>query len=99
MPEHFTTPESEKVYKAMGAEVDETKNVTNYDTLEMQKMFELIFDVCEILSPNLQIIILEHANLSDDRFQNALLKECPWTDDNALIPKKWLISPPQLSLF
>ncbi|MEM7532935.1 MAG: DUF3732 domain-containing protein, partial [Chloroflexota bacterium] len=54
-----------------------------------ERMFEFLFDVCESLEQNLQIIILEHANLlSNDRFQNSIIEV--WQDGQALIPESWI---------
>jgi hypothetical protein len=53
-------------------------------------MFELLFDICRHLAPNFQIILLEHANLPDEQFQNALV-EVPWTQGRALIPQDWIV--------
>jgi hypothetical protein len=77
-----------------------TRNVDT-DTVAVSRMFNFLFDVCERLSPDFQIIVLEHANLDDERFpadlvkkfQEALLVEGPWTNGQALIPEEWLNKP------
>ncbi|GAK58720.1 hypothetical protein U27_05695 [Candidatus Vecturithrix granuli] len=62
------------------------------DFAAVRRMFDFLFDVCEELSPHFQLIILEHANLSDARFQNVMVQGCPWTGEekNALIPQSWI---------
>lgn len=60
------------------------------DTKAVEKMFALLFDVCEALFPNFQIIVTEHANLPDQKFQDALV-ETPWRNGLALIPQDWLV--------
>lgn len=63
------------------------------DMADVHRMFSFLFDVCETLAPNFQLIILEHANLEDDpRFQNALVEGCSWTGigKHALIPESWI---------
>lgn len=65
----------------------------NSDLAAVRRMFNFLFDVCETLAPNFQLIILEHANLEDEpRFQNALVEGCPWTGSgkHALIPEGWI---------
>lgn len=63
---------------------------TSADIAAVERMFDFLFDVCEELSPNFQIIVTEHANLSNNqRFQNALVEE-PWTDGRALVPESWV---------
>lgn len=77
------------------------------DMVAVRRMFDFLFDVCETLSPNFQLIILEHAKLEDNpRFQNALVEGCTWTGSgtHALIPESWVVKelqnerPDQLSL-
>lgn len=57
----------------------------------VMRMFKLLSDTCKRLAPNLQIIVMEHANLSESWFQQALVEE-PWRDGRALIPSEWLES-------
>ena len=38
----------------------------------------------------LQIIVLDHANLDNEEFQEAIIEGGPWRDGNALIPESWL---------
>jgi hypothetical protein len=42
------------------------------------------------LAPNFQIIVLEHANLPDERYQEAMI-EAPWSGigHHALVPEEW----------
>jgi hypothetical protein len=68
---------------------------TNYDNLKSddekadEKMFEFLFEVANLLAPNLQIIITDHANFTDNKnFQNSLLEV--WNDKKKLVPLEWL---------
>lgn len=79
---------SEVTYLALDGKSQELKEA-GADVLAVQRMFNLLFEVTQDLSPNFQIIVIEHANLQDVRFQEALVEE-PWTDGRALIPKEWL---------
>jgi len=64
--------------------------ISSSDRAAVERVFNFLFDICQELSPKLQIIIMEHANLaSNERFQNALIEE-PWTHGKALIPEDWL---------
>ena len=94
----------QSVYKEMEGTPETTKNAMDTedtDTAAVSRMFNFLFDVCEKLSPDFQIIILEHANLDDERFppdlvkkfQEALLVEGPWTNRRALIPEEWFNKP------
>jgi len=59
------------------------------DVVAVQRMFTFLFNAVDALAPNLQIIVMEHANLSDPRFQEALVEK-PWRNGLALIPEPWL---------
>jgi uncharacterized protein DUF3732 len=59
------------------------------DVLAVQRMFDFLFTIVDELSPNLQIIVTEHAHLGHERFQQALVEE-PWRGERALIPLDWL---------
>lgn len=80
---------SRESYRAMEGRGEAELNEANADIVAVKRMFNFLFDVCEALYPNLQIIVTEHANLTDTRFQQALVEE-PWTGGRALIPESWL---------
>jgi len=75
-------------YKSLEGVKGEMEKV-DADIESVQRMFDLLFDVCEELNPNFQIIVMEHANLDNERYQDALVEE-PWTGGRALIPAEWL---------
>jgi hypothetical protein len=83
---YFPTKEA---YDAMEGSNSEELIEANADVVAVERMFNFLFDVCETLYPNLQIIITEHANLDDERFQIALVEE-PWMGGRALIPEDWI---------
>jgi len=66
-------------------------------TLQMQprkregtSWFDLLNAACTESNANLQILVVEHANLPDDRHQSAMIEE-PWIGKgvHALIPESW----------
>lgn len=79
---------SKEAYEAMEGHPEELQDA-NADVEAVNRMFNLLFDTCEKLSPNFQIIVTEHANLDNERFQNALV-EAPWMGERALIPNDWM---------
>jgi hypothetical protein len=91
---------SQKAYNNM-REQQEKGNDYGTDILAVRRMFNFLFKICEELSPNFQIIIMEHANLDDNNlevdqiFQNSLI-ETRWTGkgNKALIPENWVSDPP-----
>ena len=72
-------------YKSMEGDIAE---ITDEDREAVSRVFEFLFDVCEQLFPNLQIIVTDHANLNTTRFQDALIED-PWRGGRALIPAHW----------
>lgn len=61
------------------------------DLHAVRNMFRVIYEMVRELSPGLQVIVTEHANLSEDWFQESLV-EAPWRDGRALLPADWLTS-------
>lgn len=58
------------------------------------RLFELIRDVVAELSPGLQVIITEHADVTEDWYQAAIVER--WRGGAALIPAAWQSSPGDL---
>jgi hypothetical protein len=75
-------------YRALDGELANLEEV-GADVIAVQRMFDFFFDIVDKLYPGLQLIVTEHANLPDDRFQRSLVEE-PWRGDRALIPQSWL---------
>lgn len=59
------------------------------DITLVTRMFDFLIMVCASLSPDFQIIVLEHAELDDENFRSAC-RNSRWTSDNALVPKEWI---------
>lgn len=57
------------------------------DWAAVRRQFELLRDVVETLSGELQVIVCDHANLADDWFQSAIVDN--WRNGVALIPDDW----------
>jgi hypothetical protein len=57
------------------------------DRTAVRRMFALIGDVVEELAPGLQVIITDHADLDDQKFQAALVER--WRRGNKLVPQDW----------
>lgn len=80
-----TTEEYKKIIDTNNA-----NQISQDDRQDMQNMFAFFFDVCKQLAPKFQIIILEHAQLNNPQYQNALVEE-PWNGvERALIPNSWI---------
>ena len=59
------------------------------DLRAVRNMFWVLHELVKELSPHLQIIVTEHANLPEDWFQESLV-EPAWREGRALIPADWL---------
>jgi hypothetical protein len=58
------------------------------DREAVRRMFRLLYDITADLSPNLQIIVCDHANLPEQWFGDSVVHN--WRDGEALIPQAWL---------
>ncbi|MDP8983018.1 MAG: DUF3732 domain-containing protein [Acidobacteriota bacterium] len=76
-------------YKKLTGTTDDTVR-SGGDLEAVQRMFDLIFGVCQLVAPHLQVIVLEHANLPEERFQSALA-EPVWDGigNRSLVPESW----------
>jgi hypothetical protein len=89
VPRFLFLDQPSQVYYPQDVELD--PNMNNFDDEEREavlKMFSLIFDVVESLAPNFQVIITEHANLDDERYQSYVREN--WRRGNALVPSNWI---------
>ncbi|UBF30152.1 DUF3732 domain-containing protein (plasmid) [Kovacikia minuta CCNUW1] len=63
-------------------------NLEDEDRAAVIRMFELVRDVVNELAPDFQVIITEHADLSENWYQDAVQER--WRNGNALIPAAWI---------
>ena len=59
------------------------------DRKAVRDLFRLVDKAARDLAPELQIIILDHADLKDDWFQAAVVER--WRGGKKLIPAEWLV--------
>ncbi len=57
------------------------------DRTAVRRMFMLLFEVVHELSPGLQVIITDHADLDDEQFQAAVVER--WRRGEKLVPSSW----------
>ncbi len=60
------------------------------DQQAVSRMYNLIFDVVETLSPQFQVIVTDHADLAEPRFQSVVAER--WRGGQALVPVDWTSS-------
>lgn len=51
------------------------------------KLYDFIFEKVESLQGNLQVIIVDHADLKENRFQKSIIED--WWHEKKLIPEEW----------
>lgn len=77
---------SEQVYNDADGSVQRTE--ADADLNAVRRLFELLLKFTQEDVPGFQLIVTEHANLSEAWFQNALVEE-PWSKPPALVPEDW----------
>jgi hypothetical protein len=65
----------------------ERENIKEEDLRSVSLLYKFIIDTVRSLNPNLQLIIVDHADLRDDDFRKAVIED--WWDENRLIPRDW----------
>src|SRR5262249_27919925 len=63
-------------------------SVREEDRIAVLKMFKLIFETAKALSPRIQVIVTEHADLKQAWYREALVER--WRGDIKLVPLDWL---------
>lgn len=77
---------SEKLYQEADGSFQKTE--ADADLAAVRRLFELLLKFTQKDVPGFQLIVIEHANLRDQWFQEALV-EPPWTKPPALVPENW----------
>lgn len=57
------------------------------DRTAVLSLFRLMFDVCQEIEAPFQLIVLDHAHLREEWFEDAIIEE--WRSDSALVPVDW----------
>ena len=66
---------------------DEIADLGQEDREAVQRMYKLTFDVVRALAPKFQIIMTDHADISEDWFQNSVAHR--WRGGEKLVPIEW----------
>ena len=72
------------------SEVEQQEGIPHRDSDKeaVRRMFRLLYDVAAELTPQLQIIVCDHANLPETWFRQSVAHN--WRNGEALIPTSWL---------
>ena len=57
------------------------------DRKAVSRMFRFVFDIVEKLTPDFQVVITEHADLSEEWYQRAVVER--WRGTLKLVPEDW----------
>ena len=79
---------SDERYRNTDGSIEHTRT-SGVDLSTVSKMFQLLFHTVNELDHEMQLIMLEHANLDLPEYQDALVEE-PWDwEQRALVPPSW----------
>jgi hypothetical protein len=56
--------------------------------LQCSNVFQLISDAAAELAPELQVVVLDHADLKTDWLENSVIER--WRGGSKLVPQTWL---------
>ncbi|MBG6105099.1 hypothetical protein IW249_005513 [Micromonospora vinacea] len=70
------------------SDIEEKEGESSNDRDAVIRLFELMRDVIAELTPQMQIIVCDHANLPEPWFQDAVRQN--WRRSSALIPSEWI---------
>jgi len=62
-------------------------NDQDVDSKEVRTIYKFIFDRIKELHPDMQVIIVDHADINEEYFQDAMVEK--WWDGTKLIPVDW----------
>jgi acetolactate synthase regulatory subunit len=88
VPRFLMLDQPTQAYYPSDMEQEEGVPDSQDDREAVRRMFALMRDFCQELSPDFQIIVCDHANLPDDWFQDAVRYN--WRGGEKLIPASWL---------
>ena len=89
VPRFLFLDQPSQVYFPAERDVDGSMAVLeDEDRVAVIRLFELIRDVVAELNPGLQVIITEHADITEDWYQAAVVER--WRRGAALIPAEWI---------
>lgn len=85
---HVRADQPSQVYFPADKDVDGSMGlVPDDDRHRVQQMFRLIFEAVEAVAPGLQVILIEHADLNEDWYRDAIVER--WRGGKKLVPEDW----------
>ena len=88
VPHFIFFDQPSQVYFPADKDVDGSMGlVPDDDRHRVLQMFRLIFEAVEAVAPGLQVILIEHADLNEDWYRNAIVER--WRGGKKLVPEDW----------
>jgi hypothetical protein len=88
VPRFLFLDQPTQVYFPAERDLDGSLNgLDDEDRAAVGRMFSLLFEIVQQLSPDLQVIVTDHADLDDEQFQAAVVER--WRRGAKLIPSTW----------
>jgi hypothetical protein len=64
------------------------EDLADEDQAAVRRIYDLIFDYSSSIAPQFQIVVTDHADLREKRFQEAIVER--WRGDKKLVPVSWI---------
>lgn len=88
VPKFIFFDQPSQVYFPADRDVDGSMGlVPDDDRHRVLQMFRLIFEVAEAVAPGLQVILIEHADINEDWYRDAIVER--WRGGKKLVPEDW----------
>lgn len=88
VPHFIFFDQPSQVYFPADTDVDGSMGlVPDEDRQRVREMFQLIFRAVEEVSPGLQVILIEHADLNESWFRDSIVER--WRSGKKLVPDDW----------
>ena len=90
VPRFLILDQPSQVYFPPDGSEDEKVPADNDDRVALSRVMRQLIAAVARNQPDLQIIVMDHADLQEPWFQDAVVER--WRDGKALIPADWFIS-------
>jgi len=88
VPHFIFFDQPSQVYFPADKDVDGSMGIVpDDDRRRVRQMFRLIFEAVEVVAPRLQVILIEHADLNEDWYRDAIVER--WRGGKKLVPEDW----------
>ncbi|NTU49975.1 MAG: DUF3732 domain-containing protein [Desulfobulbaceae bacterium] len=83
----FLDQPSQVYFPPEPAEDRAVEDLSDDDRTELRRMFKMVFDAVQDVTPGFQVIITEHADINEDWYQKAIRER--WRGGLKLVPDEW----------